>query len=278
MGAMEKIDERFDAWCFDFCEVTSMKVNQIDFKRTSVLFPGCADPMDVNEIYIDGQKLGDIFSRAAPLWTEELYPNLMRSPFLRAEPFVVAVCKCGCLGCGDLSVHIDETEKFVIWHDFIELDDRPMKPGLVFIFDRKQYYAAVDTLLNGVGKKRAIYYAGDLLVSCRDERRADRFWECLDSACDLYCDFESMEYLGRGNVLKAFADNLVGKFDVWNEENDYFYSIRNGDRAFKEDGFDECFLEIYHYKSYEPVIYVAFELDTDGKIETIFLRRSRCLV
>lgn len=258
-----------------------MKVNQLDFKRTSVMFSWCVDPVDLNEIYIDGQKLSDIFPGVTPLWTEELYFSLMRSSFLRAEPFVVAMCKCGCLGCDDTKVYIDETENFIIWHNFIDLDDRPIKPGLVFIFDRKQYYDAVDTILNGIGEERALYYAGDLLVSWRDKRRLQTFAQCLNASCILKWNFDSIlcsgreKVLGSGRekVLEIFRHNLVGKCDIKKGVNGNLYMIRSSE-SLEEKGYYGQYLEIYHYEDYEVAVFVAFKMAPNGKIDEILLSKT----
>jgi hypothetical protein len=39
---------------------------------------------------------------------------------LKDESVNIFVCGCGCVGCGDTEVYIDETEHFVIWYDFIK--------------------------------------------------------------------------------------------------------------------------------------------------------------
>lgn len=247
-----------------------MKVNRISFHRTSVTFPGCVEPTEVFEIWIDDQKLSDIMPWAGPVWRDDLYPNLMRSPFLKAEAFLVAVCKCGCLGCADTKAHIDETENFVIWHDFIEYDDTPVKPGLMFVFDRKQYFDAVDTILDGC-EDRALYYMGDLLVSWRDKRRLKTVSEWLSDSCVLKFDFAPLQYTGRERVLEVLRQNLVGKCDIKKGCRDYVYETRSSS-ALAGKGYYGWFLEIYHYEEYECVVCVALKPNAKGKIDEILLR------
>ena len=254
-------------------EVMGMKVNRISFHRISVTFSGCAEPSEVFEIYIDDQKLSDFISWAGPVLRDDLYLNLMRSPFFRAEAFLVAVCnECGYLGCNDTNVYSDETKNFVIWHDFVDIDDRIVKPGLMFAFDRKQYYDAVDTILNGC-EDRVLYYTGDLLISWRDKRRLKAFADCLSDSCVLKWDLASMQYTGREKVLEILRQNLVGKCDCRKGIYDYIYEIRSSS-TLERKGYHKRFLTIYHDEDYAYVVHVAIRLNTKGKIDEILLSKD----
>ena len=88
-----------------------------------------------------------------PLGPSGLYTSLMRSFFLEDEPVNIFVCCCGCVGCGDTEVHIDETERLVIWHDFIH-DSKTIEFNQIFVFDREQYYSEVNKILEWVGDTR----------------------------------------------------------------------------------------------------------------------------
>lgn len=135
-----------------------------------------------------------------PLGPSGLYTSLMRSFFLEDEPVNIFVCCCGCVGCGDIEVHIDETERLVIWHDFIH-DSTTIEFNQIFVFDREQYYSEVNKILEWVGDTRLVHYLGNMFTVWSDELRLRYLADNLSCSCALRYDFKLEIYFGREEVL-----------------------------------------------------------------------------
>lgn len=176
--------------------------NKISFKLSTETFGCDKEPPDVVEIYIDGDKLCEKIPCGLPLWPSEIYTSLMRNCFLKDEPVNIFVCGCGCVGCGDTEVYIDETDNFIIWHDFIH-DSKPIEFNQIFVFNRAEYYAEVNKILEWVGDVRLGHYLGNVFTVWSDELRLKFLADNLSSSCALRYDFKSEVYFGREEVLNA---------------------------------------------------------------------------
>lgn len=252
-----------------------MKVNKISFKLSTETFGCDKEPTDVVEIYIDGNNLRKNISCGLPLWPSELYTSLMRSFFSEDEPVNIFVCGCGCVGCGDTEVHIDETERFVIWHDFIH-DSKPVDFNHIFVFDREQYYSEVNKILEWVGDTRLVHYLGNVFTVWSDELRLRYLADNLNCSCALRYDFKSEVYFGREEVLKVLKLEFAEGTYKQKENQNFFYRIGGFHGRTKAKGYSNKYLELYHHESpTEAVMYVFYNTDSDGKINDILLRRNK---
>lgn len=252
-----------------------MKVNQISFKPSTELFGPDTVPTDVVEIYIDDKNLSDVISCGLPLWPSELYTSLMRNTFLKDEPVNIYVCGCGCVGCGDTEVHIEETNHFVIWYDFIH-DLKPIESGSLFVFDRKQYYNEVNKILKWVGEQKSAHYIGNVFTVWSDELRFNLLADNLSESCTLKCDFISKQYQGKEEVLQVLRRNLLEGSYKEKEIRNYFYKIAGHNGEMEERGYNKWYLGLYHHENpYEVVMYITFKSDRTGKINEILLSRNK---
>ena len=251
-----------------------MKINKISFKLSAETFGPDTEPTDVAGIYIDGENLCDIISCGLPLWPSELYMSLMRSCFLKDESVNIFVCGCGCVGCGDTEVHIDETEHFVIWYDFIK-DLKHIEPDTIFVFEREQYYTEVDKILKWIEKQRLAHYIGNVFTIWSDEFRLKLLAENLSDTCILKCDFNSSKYMGKKNVLEALRNNLIiGDYERKEAEN-YLYRLHGYDSDMENRGYYKWYMELsYHERPHDIAMFVVFKKDIEGKIDEILLSRS----
>ena len=252
-----------------------MKANKIGFKLSAETFGPDKEPTDVVEIYIDGEKLSDLISCSLPLWPSELYKSLMRVYALKDEPVNICVCGCGCVGCGDTEVHIDETDHFVIWHDFIS-DRKRIDSDVLFIFEKKQYYTEIDKILQWDESRRLAYYIGNVFTVWSDELRFNHLAENLSSLCVLKSDCNSRVYSGRDEVLKVLKHNLLdGSYERKREEN-YFYRMCGYREEMQERGYNKWYLELgYHENPNEVVMYILFKTDEAGLIKELLLSRNK---
>lgn len=251
-----------------------MKGNRISFKLSTETFGCDNEPTDVVEIYIDGDNLRKKISCGLPLGPSELYTSLMRSFFLEDEPVNVFVCGCGCVGCGDTEVHIDETERLVIWHDFIH-DSKTIEFNQIFVFDREQYYSEVNKILEWVGDTGLVHYLGNVFTVWSDELRLRYLADNLSCSCALRYDFKSEIYFGREEVLNALKLEFAEGAYKQKETQNFFYRIGGFHRRMKAKGYSDKYLELYHHESLtEAVMHVFYNTDSDGKINDILLRRN----
>ncbi len=252
-----------------------MKVNIIGFKLSAHTFGPDKEPTDVVEIYIDGKELSDIISCSLPLWPSELYTSLMRVYALKDEPVNIRVCCCGCVGCCDTEVHIDETEHFVIWYDFIQ-NCEYRDPDVLFAFEKKQYYTEVDKIIQWMESRRLAYYIGNVFTVWSDELRFNYLAENLSSLCILKSDFNPKVYSGREEVLKVLKYKLLDRSYDQKENGNYLYRIDYDNRELQEQGYNEWFLELgYYEKPHDIVMYVLFKTDDEGRINEILLSRNK---
>ena len=141
------------------------------------------------------------------MWQSELYTSLMRSFFLEDEPVNIFVCGCGCVGCGDTEVHIDETKRLVIWHDFIQ-DSKTIEFNQIFVFDREQYYSEVNKILEWVGDTRLVHYLGndvlhDNLPLYNIRRRIDENAKCFeDGSRIIYVNSQRRDDTALGKLMQ----------------------------------------------------------------------------
>lgn len=252
-----------------------MKVNKISFKLSIETFGCDKEPTDVVEIYIDGDNLRKKISCGLPLWPSELYTSLMRSWVLKDEPVNIFVCGCGCVGYGDTEVHIDETERLVIWHDFIH-DSKTIEFNQIFVFDREQYYSEVNKILEWVGDTRLVHYLGNVFTVWSDELRLRYLADNLSCSCALRYDFKSEVYFGREDVLKALKLEFAECTYKQKENQNFFYRICGFHGRTKAKGYSDKYLELYHHESpTEAVMHVFYNTDSDGKINDILLGRNK---
>ncbi len=259
-----------------------MKVNKIGFRLSTETFGPNTEPTDVVEIYIDDNILDDFIPCMCPLWPSELYESLMRNFFLEDEPVNICVCGCGCVGCGDTEVHIEETERFVIWYDFIN-DRKRLDSELLFIFEKKQYYTEVDKILNWIEDGRLAYYIGNVFTVWSDDLRFNYLADNLHSLCVMKSDFNSRIYSGREEVLNILKHNLLDGSYEQKESKNYFYrmydrfwGMNNGEREIQERGYNKWYFELCHYGNPNAVVmYILFKTDEDGKIKEILLSRNK---
>ena len=260
-----------------FIEVIYMKVNTIGFKLSSETFGGDRHPTDVVEIYVDGENLSDIISCGLPLWPSELYPNLMRAFSLEGEPVNIFVCGCGCVGCGDTSVEIEETENFVIWHDFFHF--HPIESGRIFVFDKAQYYAEVDNILKWKEEERLAFYIGNVFTVWSDEMRLRFLAERLSDSCILKSDFSRNRYVGKEEVLDVMRRRLLAGDYKRKEIENYLYRLGDCYGETEGSGYQNLYLSLCHHQnSQDVVMYVLFKTDAEGKISEIFLTRNEMLL
>ena len=131
----------------------------------------------------------------------------MRSFFLEDEPVNIFVCGCGCVGCGDTEVHIDETKRLVIWHDFIQ-DSKTIEFNQIFVFDREQYYSEVNKILEWVGDTRLVHYLGndvlhDNLPLYNIRRRIDENAKCFeDGSRIIYVNSQRRDDTALGKLMQ----------------------------------------------------------------------------
>ena len=252
-----------------------MKANKISFKLSAETFGPDTEPTDVVEIYIDDTNLSDIISCSFPLWPSELYASLMRTFFLKDEPVNIFVCGCGCVGCGDTEVHIDETEHFVIWYGFIH-DRKCVDSDVLFVFEKKQYYTEVDKILRWMESRRLAYYIGNVFTVWSDELRFNYLAENLSSLCVLKSDFNPRVYSGREEVLTALKHNLLSGSYEKKVKGNYLYRINEDKQELQEIGYNEWCLELCHHeKPHDVVMFVLFKTDDEGRIEEILLSRNK---
>lgn len=256
-----------------------MKVNQISFALSSETFGPDTYPTDVVEIYIDGENLGDMIPCGCPMWPEELYTSLMRACFLKEDPVNIFVCGCGCVGCSDTEVYIEETEHFVIWHDFC-YEGKFVAPGLIFVFDREQYYAEVDKILCWAKNQRLAYYIGNVFTVWSDELRFRLLADHMSDGCVLQCDFNGTAYRGKEAVLQVLRRHLLKEGYSCKVAENYFYRVLscsgrgNDNDEIKKHGYDPWYLQLYRHEDPDGLVMaVAFKVDAEGKISEILLRK-----
>lgn len=252
-----------------------MQVNEISFRLTEETFGPDIKPTDVVEIDIDGRDLGKIISSGCPLWPEALYTSLMRVYALKGETVNIFVCGCGCVGCGDTEVRIEETDHFVIWYDFYK-DGRLIETNRIFVFDKTRYYAEVDQILQWMEEKRLACYIGNVMTVWSDERRCEFLADSLSEFCALSCDFKEVRYEGKDAVMRALRRRFSeGDYQRKVTEN-YLYRIDAYRREAEEMGYQKwCLALCRHQKSQDVAMYVLFRTDTEGKICEILLSRNK---
>lgn len=252
-----------------------MHINKISFKLSTETFGGDKEPTDVVEIYIDGKNLCDIIECSLPMWPGEIYKNLMKTYTLRDEPVNIFVCCCGCIGCTDTEVHIDETDHFVIWYGFI-YNQEAIESDRIFVFDREQYYTEVDRILQWDEKRRLVHYLGNVFTIWSDEMRFKLLEDNISSLCTLKSDFGRWEFVGREEVLKILKRNfLQGDYEKKVGKN-YLYRIHGHDGKMQARGYNRWYLKLArHAAPHEIVMYVVFKTDIEGKINEILLSRNK---
>ena len=216
-----------------------------------------------------------MISGELPLWPGELYTSLMRTYFLQEDPVNICVCGCGCVGCDDTEVYIEETDHFVIWHDFLQ-NEKPIAPGLIFIFDRAQYYAAVDSILDWADGDRLAYYIGNVFTVWSDDLRYEQLADHLSDSCVLYCDFTGHQYVGKETVLYVLRKNLLKESYEQKVAENYFYRVNWDDEKIKDRGYNSVYLELCHHeKPDHAVMFITYKTDSKRQISEILLSRNQ---
>ena len=206
--------------------------------------------------------------------SEEIYTSLMRVYCLKDEPINIGVCGCGCVGCGDTLVHVEETEHFVIWYDFMH-DLKHVEPGQIFVFNREQYYNETDKILQWSENKRIAHYIGNVFTVWADDFRLNILADKLDSQCVLRSDFNNDVYSGQEEVLQALKCKLlVGSYEE-KEVKNYLYRLIDYKSDMETKGYNKCYLEMCHHESpHDVVMYVVFRMGKDEKVSEILLSKN----
>ncbi|NMD72219.1 hypothetical protein HHO41_18265 [Bacillus sp. DNRA2] len=129
-------------------------------------YPSC-------NIFINDRNLVSIIKDRAPNFRPELFdtlpPDVMFLPsrHLLDKPdgncsedgkVAIYICTCGYLECHGIQIDIFLEYDRVIWKGFVDYrsgEHTPIDDGLTFVFDRKQYEAALEPALHYSKKKHS---------------------------------------------------------------------------------------------------------------------------